>query len=208
MILRWYDPKECDADGVPLNWGSCRACGGSGRIPLVDEARHDTYGHADCEVCGGHGSLKAACKRIYRVPRCGDCGHPGGPMSEGIWEDGTWPQRGDGPGTHAWAWEHLRRGNEPPRNLSDDTLEHRTFAVHYSPCDGGCKHGGPWRWRTTATPPDEWRYIAESPYPHIGNETASVEASWRSVDVRYLGWPHDLRPERLAILCLRCWAAR
>lgn len=28
------------------------------------------------------------------------------------------------------------------------------------------------------------------------------------VDVRCLGWPHDLRPERLVVLCLRCWAER
>ena len=27
----------------------------------------------------------------------------------------------------------------------------------------------------------------------------------RPVDVRTLGWAHDLRPERLSVLCLRCW---
>jgi hypothetical protein len=33
------------------------------------------------------------------------------------------------------------------------------------------------------------------------------EASWRPVSLRTLGGPDDLRPENLAVLCLRCWAA-
>jgi hypothetical protein len=40
------------------------------------------------------------------------------------------------------------------------------------------------------------------------SEQAAVEASWRQVDVRRLSWDHDLRPEYLAVLCLRCWSTR
>jgi hypothetical protein len=36
--------------------------------------------------------------------------------------------------------------------------------------------------------------------------TPDFEASWRQVDVRTLGWPHDLRENKLAVLCLRCLA--
>jgi hypothetical protein len=39
-------------------------------------------------------------------------------------------------------------------------------------------------------------------------EHLEFRASWRPVDVRCLSWPHDLRPESLAVLCLRCWAGR
>jgi hypothetical protein len=230
-VLRVYDPSECDSTGTPLDWERCRACKGAGEVqssvtPDIDprdpacETREDPCG--DCE---GHGSLKAAAlagkewraeewahatARVRsvvppRVHRCEDCGHP---MSEGMWENGTWT-RGDAgqPGTPEWAFAHLRRGNEPPRNLSaDPPPTHRSFAVHYSPCDEGCRHGGPMRFGDgDGWDPERAENILVSAV--FASEWTHVEASWRPVDIRTLGWPHDLRPERLAILCLRCFAS-
>lgn len=94
--------------------------------------------------------------------------------------------------------------------------------VWWSPCDEGCRHQGDVRARNTQ-PDDGSRSWTPAPMPPIeagltAGEVASrvaalgprvvVEASWRAVDVRLLGWPHDLRPEKLSVLCLRCWAAR
>lgn len=109
-VQRVYDPPECDANGVPLDWECCRTCGGAGEVqysttPNIDprdprcETREDP-----CGVCGGFGSLKAAALAMYwddcgedrsecgchageceiaQTVRCEDCSHP---MSEGTWE--------------------------------------------------------------------------------------------------------------------------
>jgi hypothetical protein len=214
--LRVYDPAECDERGVPLDWERCRRCDGRGhREGYESEARYcGRPGCCVCGVCHGHGSLKAAAldwltKRRQpestftgRDPlRCEDCGHP---MSEG--------------NDLAHAERCLRMGVEPQGTIGR--------GVFYSPCDEGCRHGGPVRCPDGGTchhecadfqpggyPQGEcWRTFNAEPLSAYGEQwprpQPKREASWRPVDVRTLGWPHDLRPEKLAVLCLRCWADR
>lgn len=198
-ILRVYDPAECDAAGVPLDWERCRHCGGPGSWRVAPTEDYET-----CHVCEGHGSLKAAALAVLRgrtsglvvgdVPpvRCEGCAHP---MSEGTWD---WRQRPANPVVEiGQAWEMLSTGREP--------VSGQVLSVHYSPCDEGCRHGGPGRGRVLAP---GGAYLAE--VTNAAGEAArhGFEASWRSVDVRTLGWAHDLRPEKLAVLCLRCYAER
>lgn len=124
----------------------------------------------------------------HGVARCEGCGHP--------WSDGTW--EGDGrlqPTPHA-----LRLGVAP------------TNGVHWSPCDTGCQHSGSVRMhnpdQTDAAPYWSDPLKFETSVAYNAEAGLEVEASWRGVDVRTLGWPHDLRPQMLALLCLRCLAAR
>lgn len=211
-ILRVYDPPECDERGVPLDW---ERCGCNDSRPVSGMVRV-------CAVCDDHGSLKAAalaerweryCRE--RAPaegfvvflramlngpvRCESCSHP---MSEGTWENPVRPDSGlsvlddiamrellarpFGDGFHAWA--------------------ERQGVAHYSPCDEGCSHGGPGRVHLGR--PAAARLVNDLPMAPRDATAGRIEASWRPVDVRTLGWPHDLRPEKLAVLCLRCWAAR
>ena len=209
-ILRIYDPPECDERGVPLDWERCRLCEGTGagrmRVEQHEPGRYRSVRSPDdtdvCGRCDGHGSLKAAALAglktsvrawdgVHSTFRCEGCGHP---MSEGTWQ-GMYP---------GWSRDvilrqaeyELRQGREP------------TFAggdpVYFSRCDERCKHGGPGRVYVGLDRID-WRPWGPGE-PLVAGPTH--EASWRQVDVRTLGWPHDLRPEKLAVLCLRCWAAR
>lgn len=225
MILRVYDPSECDAHGVPLDWERCRSCSGGGRarhmepVPLAGARQprialkpglHDC---GPCHACGGHGSLKAAAlygRRCFAASlpegtigatallattaRCEDCGHP---MSDGTWEHlGVSVKLTDA--TRAW-WtqDALQRGLDTPGP--------RDAPTHYSPCDEGCRHGGPGRVLNVSARvgSPEWLHVLD-----LSEWKRKSEASWRAVDVRTLGWPHDLRPEKLAVLCLRCFAER
>lgn len=129
------------------------------------------------------------------VIRCEGCWHP---MGEGTW-DGV-PERYpasqlavilDG------ALTDLCDGFEPAST---------TTAVYFSPCDEECQHDGPVRAWTDLD--KRWRQIADPATVADFRGWGAVEAAWRQVDVRTLGWPHDLRPEKLAVLCLRCWADR
>jgi hypothetical protein len=225
-LLRVYDPSECDDQGVPLDWERCQQCGGDGFTVEADPADEsgETPEQVPCDRCETRGSLKAVVLAHFMARqrpdetcsgdpdqgtctcdtlRCEDCGHP---MGDGTWEGSEWgPRSGLSPavGSEAWAFEHLRRGNEPPREIVGSAT-----GTHYSPCDEECRHEGPTRFRhpagdfafTYAEHPVNMRLAAES--------GGVVEAPWRGVDVRTLGWPHDLRPERIALLCLRCLAAR
>lgn len=224
-ILRVYDPAECDAAGVPLDWERCRACEGTGKP--VYTSSHGRVGV--CQRCDGHGSLKAAALWEYggygptkvmqiRLPddhvfRCEGCGHP---MSEGTWKADS----SDLPSSVASlstpqavlraALRELREGVEPWKAWVK-TFERRGASlppVHYSPCDEGCSHGGPGR--VFDGDGDVWPVLNVS--PTLNTTCVGVplrrEASWRSVDVRTFGWPHDLRPEKLAVLCIRCYAER
>lgn len=227
-VLHVYDPAECDpATGVPLGWERCRTCEGSGAKRDVPQAGR--YGPGSCSACGGHGSLKAAAlafqrerqidaefTRVYRNPandalteqqreemvstvvRCEGCGHP---ASDGTW---TWrdaeaerrfgtlvPERVK---NSRVALDVLREGREP--GLPE---------VHYSRCDEGCRHDGPARMRKDGG--HAWHPLARGERAEIAGGMIQ-EASWRPVDVRTLGWPHDLRPEKLVVLCLRCYAER
>jgi hypothetical protein len=229
-ILRIYDPSERDDDGTPLDWDRCRMCHLGIGLPgpsysvlrpgwLRNGSRSSEWG-ADiaCPGCGGHGSLKAAAlaalehdrrHRAFANPfRCEDCGHP---MSDGTWEPPDLTKRPDLRGSQ-WLWDdrawvlgraasYLRDGREP-----FDGSEHAM--AHWSPCDEECRHyHAPGR--ISMDDGVTWNVVSE--VHHVGvvrRAGGLIEASWRAVDVRTLSWPHDLRPERLAVLCLRCWAAR
>lgn len=233
-LLRVYDPTECGIDGAPLDWERCRSCAGKGytvdmRIPRVGPRSALPEG---CPACAERGSLKVAALWEYggygptkimqiRLPddhvfRCEGCGHP---MSEGTWED-------DGSGILTAA-DRLRSAAESLRARCEPVSKF----VHYSPCDEGCRHGGPQRienevekrWDMTPTTNEDLLRAARASAFSYG---WAVEASWRSVEVRRgmvgrrgLGdrfdpmnvfhvRPWDLRPENLAVLCLRCWAER
>ena len=249
-VLRFYKMAECDEHGVPLDWDRCRACGGTGwrggAESLVTTGEGAVVGHmvpadaaepTDADVCGtckGHGSLKAAAL-VFRLrdryepirpvssvaegeypplrerARCEGCGHP---MNDGTW-DGV-PERYPAAQLAAildGALTDLCDGFEPAAT---------TTAVHFSPCDEGCRHGGPVRCAgrrlhllVERLEPEGWTYVETTRFPAgamakaVGWDTGGrVEASWRQVDVRPLDWPHDLRPESVAVLCLRCWAER
>jgi hypothetical protein len=122
VILRIYDPIECDEQGVPLDWERCRACGGELRIRAV------------CSVCAGAGSLKAAA------------------LAEAV----------EGPKSGKW---HV------------NTVTGERFYAYTEPI---------------------------RPNPELCCKDCDQQHSL----VRALGWPHDLRPEKLAVLCLRCFAER
>lgn len=190
-----------------------------------------------CPTCNGHGSLKAAalaylsrrcncsaggstggCNpqecttdcNCYGL-RCEDCGHP---MSDGTWEG----VHRDHHALLVRAGAVLREGLEPHTDPDGefDALVGAPGAIHYSPCDEGCRHGGPGRWRFTDS--QMWALAdlganaeGEVVYSVLDDRRdagAVIEASWRAVDVRRLHYPNMLRPEDLAVLCLRCWAAR
>lgn len=227
-IRRVYDPDECDEQGVPLDWERCRLCDGSGELRQMGTA-HDGGEYRPCERCGGHGSLKAAAlheKSLARFPsgavgwvmlpvapiRCESCSHP---MSEGTWDD-PFAAANLGLGyveTRARGERLILRGEEPRAIDAPGT----TASLHYSPCDDGCRHDGDHvRWHVRGQGWIEGGRITEPIGQHITRMgppdditgPMPIEASWRPVDIRCLGWPHDLRPEKLAVLCLRCFAER
>lgn len=205
-MLRVYDPAECDEQGVPLGWGRCRGLdeldGGMGSLHEALRQRDE-----NCPSCGGHGSLKAAALWAARlrarkdimdtseVCRCEGCGHP---MGEGTWDE---PANAETRDDEA----EFREG--VLLNVEHELRAGRTgdggLYVHYSPCDHGCRHGGPGRVLARGG-----AYEASVTSAAREAATHGFVASWRQVDVRTLGWPHDLRPEKLAVLCLRCWAER
>jgi hypothetical protein len=216
-LLRVYDPAECDEHGVPLDWERCRTCSGSGVFPRGSSPRTSPACH------DGHGSLRAAVRRALvrgvavRGPahggnaalvtdeqtRCKDCGHP---MSDGTWEGPAAELLLDPehPFTAAdaereWlemqAWKREPEGQRVRHNVN-----------YWSACDEDCRHGAPFQVYNQDT------LIANitASYPGGAADHArqggAVRASWRVVDVRPRGWAHDLRPERLAVLCSRCLA--
>lgn len=111
-------------------------------------------------------------------------------MSDGTWDGHDWFERSDEK-MALYAALALADGVEPDLDR-----------VHWSPCDEGCNHGGPGREMLRDC--DWWSPTDDVGPPQPGK--VIVEASWRSVDVRTLGWPMDLRPEKLSVLCLRCFA--
>lgn len=231
--LRIYDPSECDVAGIPLDFERCRTCNGGGLSSSPAALELPVIGVDQvCATCDGHGSLKAAalasftlecstCRgtkligppayaspygqirmrscpdcKLPRPLRCEDCAHP---MSEGTWEGGWRLELDQEEGKRqalAFALYALRKGDEPYPVLSTAAF------IHYSPCDELCDHGGPLRLNGGAA---DDRYAGSLRYR---SGIVTVEASWRQVDVRCLSFPNILLPEKLAILCLRCWAER
>lgn len=219
-ILRPYDPSECENFGHPLNWDRCRACSGIGRLEVHVMGREPRDDVRDCWYCGGHGSLKAAALAYFKTQRsghwetiaehaaifgpnaphrCAGCGHP---ASDGTWEDEHPKKR---------MTKRYRRRVEALR-FADYALqrgdEPRDGSVIWTPCDDQCHHDdGEWR---TDAPKVALALGVQGPGPAAAQSVRlllngfTVEASWRTVEVRTLGYPSDLRPERLAILCMRC----
>lgn len=217
-VLRVYDPPECDSAGVPLDWKCCRTCGGSGRWCECDRGERTplncwSCSKDRCPTCDGHGSLKAAVLAAMRgfdgpirgmfaprTIRCEDCGHP---MSEGTWEghrlaDDPHHQRSAARSAETYLREY---DGIPPRPMGLD---------FYSPCDEGCRHGGPGRGPLPGDSTQWQPFLALTPesLTNVVLTTPGFEASWRPVDVRTLSYPNVLLPEKLAVLCLRCWVAR
>lgn len=190
-----------------MDWSECGRCAGMGKVPALMPHGAVARGvESGCPNCGGYGSLRAAAlahaigwQQPSEAGRCEGCGHP---MS-----DNPWGERADGEpllpheaeAQLEYALGELRAGNEP------DTWERLT---HWSSCDEGCQHDGPFRY---TLPDGRWQTQFAGIKTDIARGVASgarYEASWRPVDVRAMTWPHDLRPESLMALCLRCWAAR
>lgn len=223
--LDWERCRTCH-DGVGLEPGYST-------IGVAGYLRHgsrtsDWGADVPCPTCGGHGSLKIAVlghlkrgqwvaqagigseawvRRFNMVEaappdflaRCECCGHP---MVEGTWDNPGAPD-----------------GDPLLDEISIDSLLHKPLnsfhewafrhgGAHYSACDERCAHHGPGR-ATGGQLRDELvgRWLQKANQYGI-TPTPTFEALWRSVDARLLGWEHDLRPERLALLCLRCWTER
>lgn len=222
-LYRIYEPWELGEDGDPLDWRKCRTCDGTG----VKNADPDLSAAEPCPACDGHGSLEAAvmaylakqarggrtydheadcftkevgggpctCEPTLRPLRCEDCKHP---MSEGTW---VLAFTADSPGPV----------EVPLLRAAGITDDRDPWRVHYSLCDERCEHDGPYvvtyRSGTKATISTPGCATASSALVDTGI-VERVEASWRIVEVRRLGHPHDLRPDHLALLCTRCWADR
>lgn len=206
-MLRIYDPPECAAGGDPLDWERCRTCDGSGTVPTPDDQPGPFA--TVCVPCEGHGSLRAAALAYHHglqighprhvegdAPlRCESCSHP---LSNGTWGDpeiagcvGYMRTRADGEAA-------ILRGDENPLATC--------YSVHYSPCDDACDHGGQGRAKYgNGADGGSWAAIDLST---LDGAIRSPEASWRQVDIRRMGWRHDLRPEKLSVLCTRCYAER
>lgn len=132
------------------------------------------------------------CRFLAEVPRCEDCHHP---ASDGTWV-GLLPREEAIVGC-------LQDGLDPTEVLRPEDPE----ATHWSPCDQHCTHGGPVRHRDDG---EEWTTtegLARGGSAILAKHV-QTQASWRHVDLRTLSWPHDLRPESLAVLCTRCFAVR
>jgi ribosomal protein L40E len=196
-IFRLYQKPECDSNLVPLDWYRCRTCKGTGRNPIDD---------AHCWPCGGYGSLRAAALHALMTPvlhasftdkvkiRCEGCGHP---MSDGTWEGGGAWMRDPG-----YLGMKLRQAEEALRLC----LEPTGNGVLWSPCDEVCRHRGPGRYLRTEG--GSWVPVTDTSM--VDGQQAllglPLEASWRQVAVRTLGWPMDLSLNNLKILCTRCYA--
>lgn len=228
--LDWEKCRSCGGTGLTPSHldlpreGECWGCGGHGSLKAaaLDKAGYSSAVEAIAPYVmtiqdwrAGVTWVRAGGKvhEYGSLPiRCKDCRHP---MSEGTWEetqpDDIWLRGEDF--AMDWITRMLALGHEPDEGSG---------RVHYSRCDAdyqgvdgpeGCRHGGPGRviWPESHREDDDGHDRPVTPVENldgIHNPVAMKEASWRQVDVRTLGFPNDLRPENLAVLCLRCWVAR
>lgn len=234
-VLRVYDPAECDEHGVPPDWERCRTCEGTGgqrwrnvrggTVFLIRDGEFKPFGELEratladsCTACGGHGSLKAAALAAVEARvradlgepsfafgqhRCEGCGHP---MSDGTWATRTQVSRIT---REAYYAETLRRVEDAARRgrVHFEHVISGLAADLWLPCEEWCRHDGPGRVPcSTDVHPSGW--LGCNDLMTNVAITRGFEASWRAVDVRTLGRPHDLRVEKLAVLCLRCYAER
>lgn len=202
---------------------SCPRCGGHGSLKAAALAAK-----AVLPLTCGCGSRRAGegarggygcphCSEPFGDPssdvrhRCEDCGHP---MSDGTWAANQ-HLRGWEPWTGDTTLFDPERTAERRFVLSDPDFIYAPHPfpapVHFSRCDEGCRHGGPAR-VTFDSGNQQVMTLQDARIGElVGNvptNVVSYGASWRPVDVRTRGWPHDLSPEKLAVLCLRCHAAR
>lgn len=236
--LRVFTPNECDSAGIPLDWDRCRQCLGTGvddaRTDLPEGLRAQCLecdGHGSLKTAAlaflrrrqwgivdwshKHERTEADVVAGYaqtNTTRCEDCAHP---MSDGAWD---WVS------TKAeYRFAQLSVNREKNLNLAFTALregrEPGLPEAFYSSCDERCRHSGALRFHPTDGSQPWVSDVERNPLamPSNGTETAGdvvarvdgpVEASWRPVNVRCLSWAHDLRPEQIAVLCLRCFAAR
>lgn len=192
-VLRFYSKDEWN----PKDWDLCQTCR-NGLPPDPDDPNQ-----GPCPKCQDHGSLHAAALDHLRnddqestkpenwLVRCETCHHP---YNKGTWEGQSYP--------FEWAYQSLEIGIEPSVN--------RDEGIHYTCCDEKCRHPGP----ATFAPSEYagrrklWEDGQGMSVVECVAEGANVESSWRAVDVRRLSWDSDIRPQYLALLCLRCWANR
>lgn len=179
-----------------------------------------------------HDGYPPAVRSVDAMPvRCEDCGHP---MNDGTFEYESVGPLDNGMTLEMSLMvidQPLAMYDSLRRRLAAGEHIGSGFGIgeFWSPCDEGCRHGAPIRMGVQgveATVDTRTGDVIDGPRP-VGRQTlveidgtagewaaridpryGPVEASWRPVDVRILGWPHDLRPEKLAVLCLRCWASR
>ena len=220
-VLRVHAPEACDSAGRPYGWAVCGDCTGG----IADSGGTVR----PCTTCAGTDSIEARALREYLeqrghttgVVRCEQCRHP---RSDGAWDPPNHVSALNGSTGHAEEHALLRQrfGHCPVD----------TYGTHHSPCDPGCEHRGPVseqagpllaRPSILQTPPAlvPITFTAERPSVAAWLEHVTVYASWRRVALRvgqpFDGMnpnnplhvrPFDLRVERLAVLCLRCWARR
>lgn len=187
-------------------WSACPDCDSWGSLREAALAE---------KMCGPEWAVRAGGGDAEdTVPRCESCSHP---MSEGTWEG---EDHGDD-----FKRDLLRESASGGRRVAE-----RNGIVHFSPCDEGCTHGGPVQvqvegshWERIGPMEGELRSVRDLLAEE--RDSRSVRALWRPVEVRRgmvakRGFgeafdpsnvvhvrPWDLRPENLAVLCLRCWAS-
>jgi hypothetical protein len=214
-----------DGEDVGYDPQVCPTCDGHGSLHEAARFEKATRvaepGHAACAGTGklvqvwpqadGSGEIGDQCHCVTLELRCESCAHP---MSDGTWEG-------------APCWDEATRAAFAVGVVEavqfGSSWASFTLPIFWSPCYEGCRHQGDMRARNTdpAAIKGGWGYkppfLPGGPQALTAGEAVArvadeprivIEASWRAVDVRTLGWPHDLRPEKLAILCLRCWAER
>jgi hypothetical protein len=198
--------SECGPDGYPLDWEWCRMCEGGTKPFNLLAGR--------CPMCGGHGSLRAAALSLFSLGityspdwvvgmpewRCGKCNHP---MSEGTWEiHERWRDQANGYSNDE-VIKYIEEAFAEGRSIKYVESTYKD-AVHLSKCDGKCTHSAE---HVRSHPEGSFKAFRETDTSMFGAIESGwiVESSWRQVDIHFKnGWQHDLRPENLTLLCLRC----
>lgn len=205
ILFRIYEPDELGDDDYPLAWHSCPYCV---KGVIVAEDPENFAAAVSCTVCRGAGSVKQLVRQ-QAGNRCVRCGHP-----YIVGQDGEWVSEPIHPSTVGKTLTSAGRlFDELPEALEQSGLKEgepvpASKRVHYSWCDGGCRHGGPGRWRNG--PPSKWQRADElgqaegGEILHVLNQQ-QVQAAYRILTVHHLnGRKFDLRWHNLVALCQRC----
>jgi hypothetical protein len=204
-LFRIYEDDELGKDGYPRAWHSCDYCIGGA---VVAEDPENLMAAVSCPTCRGAGSVKQLVRQLAEN-RCVRCGHP-----YVVGHDGEWVEEPIDPRTVGMNLKTLGRlFDELPEALAESGLVEGepvppTKRVHYSWCDGRCRHGGPGRWRNG--PAGEWHRADELGQADSGEilhvlNAQQVQAAYRILTVHHLnGRKFDLRWHNLVALCQRC----